>query len=67
MKLSRRDFLKLSGIAAATTASGGLASFMPVMAQDEIVMQWWDHFLPLQPLTESVFAAYKEANPNVNW
>lgn len=65
MKLSRRDFLKLSGIAAATTASGGLASFMPVMAQDEIVMQWWDHFLPLQPLTESVFAAYKEANPNV--
>ncbi|MCA9882029.1 MAG: extracellular solute-binding protein [Anaerolineae bacterium] len=65
MKLSRRDFLKLSGIAAATTATGGLASIIPAAAQDEIVMQWWDHFLPLQPLTESVFAAYKESNPNV--
>ena len=61
--LSRREFLKMSGLGA--IGLGLSTNLLPILAQDEIVMQWWDHFLPLQPLTESVFAAYNEANPNV--
>ena len=63
-KLSRRQFLRMGATgAAATTLGSGL---LPSLAQDDIVLQWWDHFLPLQPLSESVFAAYNEANPNVS-
>ena len=73
MNLSRRDFLKISGftvVAASASACAVQAPAAPSQAPAEeaagdIVMQWWDHFLPLQPLTEAVFAAYHDANPNV--
>ena len=65
MKLSRRDFLRLSGGATLAAASMGFPFANSVSAQDNIVMQWWDHFLPLQPLTEGVFADYNTQNPNV--
>lgn len=65
-RISRRGFLKSTGILGAGAALGATRLGMfRALAQDAITLQWWDHFLPLQPLIEGVFAAYSAQNPNV--
>jgi multiple sugar transport system substrate-binding protein len=66
-QFTRRDFLKLSGTVGAGAAVGlsQLAPFARAFAQDSVTLQFWDHFLPLQPLLESEFAAYSAANAGV--
>jgi multiple sugar transport system substrate-binding protein len=65
--MTRRGFLKLTGTLGAGAAFGAsqLAPFGRVFAQDAVTLQFWDHFQPLQPLLESVFASYSAANPGV--
>jgi multiple sugar transport system substrate-binding protein len=79
MHVSRRDFLKISGFTAAAATAAACAAPVanapsaapaaggeaPAAAEGDIVMQWWDHYLPLQPLSEAVFAAYHDEHPNV--
>jgi multiple sugar transport system substrate-binding protein len=62
--LSRRTFLQA---AAAVPAAAVLAApaTHALAAQDEVAIQWWDHYAPLEALLEAQFAAYGEVNPGV--
>lgn len=62
-KLSRRDFLKLSGILGAGTAllNSGLATF----AQEDVILQWWDHFGNLPELQRELWDTYNAQHPNI--
>lgn len=78
-RFGRRRFLLLSGMA---TAGVALAACAPVAsppsapAQGEdtpatapsetVTIAWWDQFLPLVPLHETIWNAYKAAHPNVD-
>lgn len=65
MTLSRRDFLKISGLTGAAVSTLGLPLSHVLSAQNAATLQWWDHFLPLQPLLEATFAQYSAANAGV--
>lgn len=58
--LSRRDFLRISGMSTlgAAVASSGLSAF----AQDQTVLQLWHHFSPLATLIEEVWNGYLTEN-----
>lgn len=62
---NRRAFLQGSA-----AAMGGLviASITPragAAAQDQVNIVWWDQFLPLEPLHQSIWDRYQEAHPDV--
>lgn len=65
----RRQFLGLSG--AALAGALGVAGCSRTSEQEAAtaaggeVIRWWDHFQPLQPLYEGIFAEYHKANPGI--
>ncbi|QFY12139.1 extracellular solute-binding protein [Nonomuraea phyllanthi] len=65
----RRRFLGLSG--AALAAALGVAGCARTSQKEAAttaggdVIRWWDHFQPLQPLNERIFAEYGRAHPGV--
>ncbi|MEV0618482.1 extracellular solute-binding protein [Nonomuraea sp. NPDC050404] len=69
--LGRRRFLGLSG--AALAGALGVAGCTRTSTQEAAaraadgggVIRWWDHFQPLKPLHERIFAEYAKANPGV--
>jgi multiple sugar transport system substrate-binding protein len=60
-RINRRSLIQ------GAAAAGALASvrIIPAAAQDAVTIVWWDQFLPLQPLHESIWASYQEAHPDV--
>lgn len=77
--LTRRSFIKGTGLAglglalsacstvapSAPTGLEGAAQEETTVSQSEIVITWWDQFLPLVPLHEAIWKAYQEEHPNV--
>ncbi|GAA3598580.1 sugar ABC transporter substrate-binding protein [Nonomuraea rosea] len=65
----RRQFLGLSG--AALAGAFGVAGCARTSKQEAAtaaggdVIRWWDHFQPLKPLNERIFAEFGKANPGV--
>ncbi|TDD23878.1 ABC transporter substrate-binding protein [Nonomuraea diastatica] len=65
----RRRFLGLSG--AALAGALGVAGCTRSSEQEAAtaaggdVLRWWDHFQPLKPLNERIFAEYGKANPGI--
>ncbi|MEU6721404.1 extracellular solute-binding protein [Nonomuraea sp. NPDC046802] len=65
----RRRFFGLSG--AALAGALGVAGCTRTSQQEAAtaagggVIRWWDHFQPLKPLNERIFAEYGKANPGV--
>lgn len=55
-------------VAAATepAAAAPTATTAAAAPEGDIVLQWWDHFQPLEPLHKKVFEQYKAAHPNVS-
>lgn len=62
--LSRRLLVQLGAAGAAATI--GLHVPAVRAAQDETIIQWWDHYAPLEALLEQNFTAYGDANPGVS-
>ena len=70
LQLSRRSFLRSSGLLGA-----GLAFGLPVLkgsatrasAQDAIVIDWWDHYGNLPELQNALWTEYSAAHPNVKF
>lgn len=64
--LNRRRFIQGS-----TAAAGGLVAVRitpragVAAAQDEVNIVWWDQFLPLEPLHQSIWDRYQEEHPDV--
>jgi multiple sugar transport system substrate-binding protein len=47
----------------AAAVAGG---YMPLAAQDEeITLQWWDHYAPLEAILQENFDAYTSEHPNI--
>lgn len=63
--LSRRVLLRATAGGAAGIAFGGSLPIAGRAAQDEVVVRWWDQFLPIEPLHRSIWDAYQAAHPNV--
>lgn len=61
--MDRRKLVKYAGAAAASTAMLPYAA--STLAQDDITLQWWDHYAPLEGLLQEIFDAYSAENPNV--
>ncbi|WP_433514836.1 ABC transporter substrate-binding protein [Nonomuraea sp. CA-143628] len=63
----RRRFLGLSGVALASALAGcsRTSEKEAVTAAGGGVIRWWDHFQPLKPLYERIFAEYGKTNPGV--
>lgn len=63
--LSRRDFIrKLLALGLSAGAVGSLLS-QTARAQGGTTVQWWDIFLPLEPLHQEIWSAYTAAHPDV--
>jgi multiple sugar transport system substrate-binding protein len=58
--------MKIGGAAAAAATLGGAGGGLrPAAAQENVTIQWWDHYAPLEALLQANFDAYTAANPNV--
>ena len=66
-KISRRDFIaKAVALGLSGTAIGALVhNSASAQAQDTVLIQWWDQFLPLAPLHQEMWNVFMEANPGV--
>src|SRR5579883_1025515 len=51
--------------AAKPTSAAPLATTATSSSSEKIVIQWWDHFLPIVPLHKKIWDAYSKAHPNV--
>lgn len=60
---NRRQLVKYAGAVAATGAV--MSHNSPVLAQEDITLQWWDHYAPLEGLLQEIFDAYSAETPNV--
>lgn len=58
----RRQVLAgMAGLSALALAAGTRGA----RAQDAVMLRWWDHFQPLQPLHAQLIATYGESHPGV--
>ncbi len=65
--INRRQLLKVTGAAAAATATGATFAPQSYARQDaEVTITWWDYFSDANGAAmDAQFARYMEANPNV--
>ena len=63
--ISRRDFVKRAALAGVSVSAIGVLLKSPVLAQDATVIQWWDHFAPLQELHQQLWDTYIAEHPDV--
>lgn len=64
-QLSRRDFIRrLLALGLSASAVGSVLS-QTARAQGGATIQWWDIFLPLEPLHQEIWSAYTEEHPDV--
>jgi hypothetical protein len=62
--LSRRQFLKQVAAMGLSVSAFGLLEGRS-FAQETAVLQWWDHFNPLEALHRRIWDAFQQANPGV--
>ena len=64
--LDRRRFLGASGaVVAGAILAGPAARFHRAAAQEEVTIEWWDQFLPLEELHTQLWEQYEADHPGV--
>jgi multiple sugar transport system substrate-binding protein len=64
-RIDRRTLLQGTAAAMGSMALVRIAPASALAAQDEVKIVWWDQFLPLEALHQSIWDSYQEANPGV--
>ncbi len=63
--LNRRRLVQSSAALAGSLAAVRITPRGGIAAQDAVTITWWDQFLPLEPLHQSIWDRYQEAHPEV--
>lgn len=64
-KLNRRRFVQGTATATAGLVAVRITPRAGIAAQEEVSIVWWDQFLPLEPLHQSIWDQYQETHPEV--
>jgi multiple sugar transport system substrate-binding protein len=55
----------IAGASPSAAASVAASTAASTAASGPVTIRWWDHFSPLKPLHDEIFAAYQQQHPNV--
>lgn len=61
--ISRRDFLKKAGELGLSVSALGFLLNNTSLAQEAVVLRWWDQFGPLEELHRQIWNNHEDANP----